>query len=82
MNKLNEKRNEEPMEKLEGIINGDQYLERLRPSFHIWKRMKNIFKEMVPLTYERHYEVDLALQNLKDNSIVVGKILVANSEIS
>ena len=61
------------MEKLEGIINGDQYLKRLRPSFHIWTRMKNIFKEMVPLTYERHSEAELALQNLKDNSIVVGK---------
>ena len=43
MNKLNEKRIEEPMEKLEGIINGDQYIKRLRPSFHIWKRIKNIF---------------------------------------
>ena len=73
MNKLNEKRNEEPMEKLEGIINGDQYLERLRPSFHIWTRMKNIFKEMAPLTYKRHSEEELVLQNLKYNSIVVGK---------
>ena len=44
MNKLNKKRNEEPMEKLEGIINGDQYIKRLRPSFHIWTRMKNNFK--------------------------------------
>ena len=50
MNKQKEKRNEEPMEELEGIINGDQYLKRLRPSFHIWKRMKNIFKEITPLT--------------------------------
>ena len=82
MNKLNEKRNEEPMEKLEGIINGDQYLKRLRPSFYIWTRMKHIFKEMVSLTYERHFETKIASQNLKDNSIVVGKILVANSEIS
>ena len=73
MNKLNEKRNEEPMEKLEGIINGDQYLKRLRPSSHIWTIMKNIFKEMEPLTYERHYEAELVFQNLKDNSIVVGK---------
>ena len=73
MNKLNEKRNEEPMEKLEGVINRDQYLKRLRTSFHIWTRMKHIFKEMAPLTYERHYESDLALQNLKDNSIAVGK---------
>ena len=61
------------MEKLEGITNGDQYLKILRPSFHIWIRMKNIFKEMVPVTYERHFEVDLALQNLKDNIIVMGK---------
>ena len=61
MNKLNEKRNEEPMEKLEGIINGDQYLKRLRPSFHIWTIMKIIFNEMEPLTYERHSEAELAL---------------------
>ena len=73
MNKLNEKRNEETMEKLEGIINRDQYIERLRPSFHIWTRMKNISKEMAPLTYERHSEAKIMLQNLKDNSIVVGK---------
>ena len=73
MNKLNEKRNEEPMEKLEGIINGDQYLKRLWPSFHIWKIMKNIFKEMTPLTYDRDSEEELSLKNLKDNSIVVGK---------
>ena len=73
MNKLNEKRNEEPIEKLEGIINGDQYLKRLRPSSHIWKILKNIFKGMEPLSYKRHSEADLALQNLKDNSIVVGK---------
>ena len=43
MNKLNKIRNEKPMEKLEGIINGYQYLKILRPSFHIWTRMKNIF---------------------------------------
>ena len=73
MNKLNEKRNEELMEKLEGITNGDQYLKILRPSFHIWKRMNFFFKEMAPLTYERHSEEDLALQNLKDNIIVMGK---------
>ena len=73
MNTLNRKRNEEPMEKLKGIINGDQYLKRLRPSFHIWTRMKNIFKEMASLTYERHSEAELALHNIKDNSIVVGK---------
>ena len=61
------------MEKIEGIINGDQYLKRLRPSFHIWTRMKNIVKEMMPHTYRRHSKVDLALNNLKGNNIVVGK---------
>ena len=59
MNKLKEKRNEEPIEKLEGIINGDQYLKRLSPSIHIWPRMKNTFKEMAPLTYERHSEAEI-----------------------
>ena len=73
MNKLKEKRNEEPEEELEGIINGDQYFEILQPPFHIWTIMKTIFKEMGPLTLERHSEEKLALENIEENNISVCK---------
>ena len=73
INKIKEKRIENIEEELEGIISGDQAFERIKPPFQIWTRMKNVFKEMGPLTYERYSEVELSLENLKANIIPMGK---------
>ena len=69
MNKLKEKTNEEHVEELEGIISGDYSFERFQPHFQTWTILKTIFKEMGPLTYERHFESELSLENLKVNRI-------------
>ena len=42
MNTLKGKRNEEPKQELEGVINCNQTFERLRPIFHIWTKLKVI----------------------------------------
>ena len=56
MNTLKEKKNEEREQELEGeqVINGSQEFEILLPPFHIWDKLKVIFKEMGPITYEIH----------------------------
>ena len=58
---------------MEQVITGNQAFERLIPPFHIWTKLKSIFKEERPLVYERHSKAKLALENLKANSIPVGK---------
>ena len=73
MDKIKERRNEEPEEELEGIISGYQAIKRLKPPFHIWIRLKNILKEMRPLTYERNSEAEITLENLKANRIQIVK---------
>ena len=60
---------------MEGIISGSQEFEILMPPFHIWEKLKVILKEAGPLTYERNYEVELALENIEVNNIPVGKYL-------
>ena len=57
---LNQKRNEVRQDNtLEGITIRDQVVDRLGPTFQIWIRLKTIFKELDPLSYEKHLEVDL-----------------------
>ena len=55
------------------MISGEQVVDRLRPRFRIWIKLRTIFKELDCLWYERNSKDEPTLENIKAHRIPMGK---------
>ena len=58
---------------LEGLIIGDQVIDRINLEFQTWIQLKNLLKELGPISCERNTDAKIALEALKSHHIPLGK---------